>query len=240
MNIRYINTFIILMVMGLALGACSTSSKPSPAMPAVGPIQAYTEPEDSYGNPGSLFSDSSSGLLFEDTRARRVGDIILIKIVENTAAKSKADTTAERKGSNDIGVSAAFGRDNVSPLFFGGFMSSPVGSNPVLATTTNSKHEATGETKRENTVSTTLGARVVTVLPNNILEVAGVREIKVNGETEYMVVRGLVRSTDVLSDNSVLSTQLANSSIEYYGEGVLADKQNPGWLTRLIDMIWPF
>ena len=55
-----------------------------------------------------------------------------------------------------------------------------------------------------------------------------------------MVVRGLVRQSDVLSDNSVLSTQLANSTIEYYGEGVRADKQKTGWLTRLIDMIWPF
>lgn len=191
-------------------------------------------------NPGSIFTESASGLLFEDTRARRVGDIVLIKIVENTTAKSKADTNTERKGSNDIGVSAAFGRNSVSPLFFGGFMSSPVGASPVLGTHTNTKHEATGETKRENTVSTTIGGRVLNVLPNGILEVAGMREIKVNAETEYMVVKGLVRASDVLSDNSVLSTQLANSSIEYYGEGVLSDKQKPGWLTRLVDMIWPF
>lgn len=232
MNNRYINIFVLLLLVSFALGACSSSSKPGPTMPALAPVQEYTEPEDRYANPGSIFSASSSSLLFEDTRARRVGDIILIKIVENTKAKSKADTTAERKGSNDIGVSAAFGRSHI--------MGGIIGQNPIVGTTTNSKHEATGETKRENTVSTTIGGRVISVLPNGILEVAGMREIKVNAETEYMVVRGLVRSSDVLSDNSVLSTQLANSSIEYYGEGVLADKQSPGWLTRLIDMIWPF
>ena len=44
----------------------------------------------------------------------------------------------------------------------------------------------------------------------------------------------------MLSDNSVLSTQLAESSISYYGKGVLGDKQKPGWLTQLLDMIWPF
>lgn len=232
MNMRYINTFVALMVMGLALGACSTNSAPSPTMPAMGQVQSYSEPEDRFGNPGSIFTDSSSGLLFEDTRARRVGDIILIRIVEDTKAKSKADTTAERKGSNDIGVTAAFGWSKIGPA--------TVGADPVLGTTTNSKHEATGETKRENYVTTTIGGRVLNLLPNGILEVAGMREIKVNGEKEYMVVRGLVRQSDVLSDNSVLSTQLANSSIEYYGEGTLADKQNPGWLTRLIDFIWPF
>lgn len=240
MNIRYINTFLALVIMGFALSACAGGGQGSVTMPAMAPVQDYTEPEDRFGNPGSIFSESASGLLFEDTRARRVGDIILIKIVESTTAKSKADTTTERKGSNDVGVSAAFGRDKVSPVFFGGFLSSKIGADPVLGTTTNSKHEATGETKRENNVSTTIGGRVINVLPNGILEVAGMREIKVNAETEYMVVRGLVRQNDVLSDNSVLSTQLANSSIEYYGEGVLADKQGPGWLTRLVDLIWPF
>ena len=240
MNIRYLNTFVALMVIGLALGACSSGNDPNPTMPALAPVQTYTEPEDRFGNPGSIFSESASGLLFEDTRARRVGDIVLIKIVESTTAKSKADTTTERKGSNDVGVSAAFGRDKVSPIFFGGFLSSKIGADPMIGTHTNTKHEATGETKRENNVSTTIGGRVVNVLPNGILEVAGMREITVNGETEYMVVRGLVRQSDVLSDNSVLSTQLANSTIEYYGEGVLADKQKPGWLTRLVDMIWPF
>lgn len=238
MSIRYINTFVAILVMGLALGACSSGKEPNPTMPAMAPVQTYTEPEERFGNPGSIFTESASGLLFEDTRARRVGDIVLIKIVESTTAKSKADTTTERKGSNDIGVSAAFGRSNISP-FIGG-LGGKIGADPIIGTHTNSKHEATGETKRENNVSATIGGRVVNVLPNAILEVAGMREIKVNGETEYMVVRGLVRQSDVLSDNSVLSTQLANSSIEYYGEGVLADKQNPGWLTRLIDMIWPF
>lgn len=232
MKIHYINVFVALIVMGFALGACSSRSAPGPTMPAMAPVQAYTEPEARYDNPGSIFTDSASGLLFEDTRARRVGDIILIKIVEDTKAKSKADTTSERKASNDIGVSAAFGWKKIA--------GANIGADPIVGTSTNTKHEATGETKRENYVTTTIGGRVVTVLPNSILEVAGMREIKVNGETEYMVVRGLVRQSDVLSDNSVLSTQLANSSIEYYGEGTLADKQNPGWLTRLIDFIWPF
>lgn len=233
MNIRYINTFMVLVLMGFALTACSGRNAPGASMPSMAPVQEYAEPEDRHANPGSIFSESASGLLFEDARARRVGDIILIKIVEDTKAKSKADTTAERKNSNDIGVSAAFGRHMLLGTTLGA-------GTPVLGATTNSKNEATGETKRENTVTTTIGGRVINVLPNGILEVAGMREVKVNSETEYMVVRGLVRQSDVLSDNSVLSTQLANSTIEYYGEGVLADKQHPGWFTRLMDLVWPF
>jgi flagellar L-ring protein precursor FlgH len=55
-----------------------------------------------------------------------------------------------------------------------------------------------------------------------------------------MVVRGMARAKDVDADNTILSTQLADASIEYYGSGVLADKQKPGWFTRLMDNIWPF
>ena len=78
------------------------------------------------------------------------------------------------------------------------------------------------------------------LLPGGLMEIEGAREIRVNEETEYMVVRGMIRSKDVSADNSVLSTQIADASIEYYGKGVLSDKQKPGWFTRLMDNIWPF
>jgi flagellar L-ring protein precursor FlgH len=72
------------------------------------------------------------------------------------------------------------------------------------------------------------------------MQVQGAREIKVNDETQYMVVTGLIRQRDIDSDNSILSTQMADSRIDYYGKGVLADKQKSGWLTRLLDIVWPF
>ncbi|MDR2503788.1 MAG: flagellar basal body L-ring protein FlgH [Deltaproteobacteria bacterium] len=239
---NHLKIFLLLML-PLVLAGCAGKSAertPAPAMPALTPPQPYTEPEAHAANPGSIFSESSSGMLFEDSRARRVGDIILIKIVENTKASNKANTTTQRQSEVNYGISAAFGRNTVSPLFVGGFMSSPVGSNPIVSANSENKHEATGQTTRENSVSTTIGGRVINVLPNGILEVAGAREIKVNAETEYMVIKGLVRGSDVLSDNSILSTQLADSSIEYYGKGALAEKQGPGWLSRLLDTVWPF
>jgi flagellar L-ring protein precursor FlgH len=219
----------------LLLGGCNgAGSMPSPAMP-VTPPQAYTEPEQRYENPGSLFSDSaSSTMLFADNRARNVGDIVLVKIVETSKAKSKADTSAERKASNEVGVTAAFGRSRI----LNGKVGADVG--PILGTTTNTKNDATGETTRENYVTATIGARVIQVMPNGLMQVAGSRTIKVNDETQYMVVSGLLRSSDVAADNSVLSTQLSDSTIEYGGKGSLADKQRSGWLTRLVDNLWPF
>jgi flagellar L-ring protein precursor FlgH len=81
---------------------------------------------------------------------------------------------------------------------------------------------------------------VLNVLPGGVLQVQGARAVRVNEETQYMVVSGLVRMQDVGPDNSVESTMLADSRIEYFGEGVLADKQKQGWLTRLMDNVWPF
>lgn len=226
------------MALCLMSAACASHNDAPTPLPPMAPVQPYGEPEDFAANPGSIYSESASTLLFEDARARRVGDIILINIVENTKSKSKAETSADKNTSLSLGVSAFMGNSSFRP--FGVGPSGSVGANPMIGATSTSGHDATGETKRENYVTTTIGARVLQVLPNGILQVGGAREIRVNNETEYMVITGLVRTSDVLSDNSVLSTQLADSKISYYGKGILADKQKPGWLTRILDNIWPF
>ena len=233
--------FLIPAILGVTLAGCSAASRAPAPMPLIVPPQAYTEPEITQNNPGSLYSIAESTDLYADNRARQVGDIVLVKIVENSKSKSKADTTAERDTDSSIGIAAAFGKNTVG-LFpgAGGPFSGRVGMDPMLSTTHTSNLKATGETKRENYVTATIGARVLQVLPGGTLELGGMREIRVNDETQYMVVRGVVRAKDIASDNSVESTQLADSKIEYYGEGILADKQRPGWLTRLLDNIFPF
>ncbi|CAK7049417.1 MAG: Flagellar L-ring protein [Desulfovibrio sp.] len=222
------------------LGGCNGAARQATPMPPMVVPQAYTEPEEHYDNPGSIFSEASASYLFDDNRARKVGDIVLVKIVETSKAKHKADTTAERETTNEFSVGAAFGKSKAGILGFGGPLSGTVGIDPVLSTSRTSDHSATGETKRENYVTATMGARIVQVLPNGVMQVQGAREIKVNDETQYMVVTGLIRQRDIDSDNSILSTQMADSRIDYYGKGILADKQKSGWLTRLLDIVWPF
>ncbi|MDL2317247.1 flagellar basal body L-ring protein FlgH [Desulfovibrio sp. OttesenSCG-928-A18] len=222
-------------------GGCAGQERSAvPSLPMT-PPQVYTEPEQRYSNPGSLYSASESPDLYADNRARRVGDIILVKVVETSKSKSKADTTADKESTSSFGVGAAFGSSRTGLLpGLSGPLSGRVGVNPILSATSTSEHSATGETKRENYVTATIGAQVLQVLPGGLLQIEGARQIRVNDETQYMVVSGLVRTQDVGPDNSVESTQLANSRIEYYGEGVLADKQKPGWFTRLMDNLWPF
>ena len=228
-------------VMALAVTAgCNGAEHRASIMPPAVQTQRYTEPESRYENPGSLFSDSGQQYLFSDNRARNVGDLLVIKVVETSKAKHKADTNAEKTSSNEYGVAAAFGRTSVNPWLTGSILSGGVGIDPILSTTTSSKTDATGETKRENTITATMGARVVQVLPGGVMQVEGAREIRVNDETQYMVVRGLVRSRDVASDNTILSSQMTDMTLDYYGSGALADKQTGGWLSRLLDFVWPF
>lgn len=220
----------------LALVGCAGQDRHGVPSPPMTPPQQYTEPEAKYSNPGSLYSAAESPDLYADNRGRRVGDIVMVNVVENSKSKSKADTTADRETESSLGIAALFGRSSVGV----GGIKGKVGPDPMLSAATTSALSASGETKRENYVTATIAARVLNVLPGGVLQLQGAREIRVNDETQYMVISGLVRSQDVASDNSVESTQLADSRIEYYGKGVLADKQKQGWLTRLLDNIWPF
>ena len=220
--------------------ACGGSPTRRPALhPPVTPQQEYRQ-EAAANNPGSLFAASETDTLFEDSRARRVGDIVVVKLVENTKAQNKAETSSNKKSSNDYQVAAMFNRGHAGFIPFMPIGPQPSVGLPVLDTSSASGINSTGKTKRENYVTTSLATRVLRVLPGGLMEIEGAREIRVNEETEYMVVRGMIRSKDVSADNSVLSTQIADASIEYYGKGVLADKQKPGWFSRLMDNVWPF
>ena len=78
------------------------------------------------------------------------------------------------------------------------------------------------------------------VRPNGNLFIKGTREIKVNSETQYIILSGLIRPEDISPGNTILSSYIGNAKIEYSGDGSISDKQKPGWLTRIVDFIWPF
>lgn len=233
-NMRGLPARGFLCALALALAGCTAAEqKPTIIQPVTQPM-AYREPAPTYSNPGSIFSESDALLLFDDHRAKRVGDIVMVNVVESASAANEATTDTNRDSNSEYGVSALFGRSSI-PLVDG-----KVGSTPILGTNTKKEFSADGSTTRNNRVTATVAARVVNVLPDGLLRIEGARETKVNNETQFLVVAGLIRSRDVAADNSVLSTQMADAHISYYGEGVIADKQKPGWLTRLLDNIWPF
>jgi flagellar L-ring protein precursor FlgH len=214
-------------------GCTAATTTPTLMQPVVQPM-AFQEPAPTYSNPGSLFNEQEAQYLFADNRARRVGDIVTVKVVESSTGTNTANTTANRDSSTEVTVSSLFGR-TAMPVT-GGL----IGNDPLFATETSREFKGDGTTTRRNTITATVAARVINVMSDGLLQIEGARETKVNNETQYLVVSGLIRSRDVAADNSILSTQIADAQIAYYGKGVVSDKQRPGWFTRLMDNVWPF
>ncbi len=226
------------------LAACAPATKQAKPMPQLTPSVAKAPPPSQ--NPGSIFSQNQPTFLFEDTRARRIGDILTINIVDTSKSDLKAETKNDRTSSNNLGVANYFGNKEFAGNLSGQLggpnfgMKGLVGAENMVSASTAQKFQSKGETKRESAVTASVGCRIVNILPGGVMQVEGARQTRVNNENQIIVVKGLVRPIDVTPDNTVASTQLADCQIEYYGEGDLADRQKSGWLARLLDNVWPF
>ena len=182
--------------------------------------------------PGSLYRGAE---WFTDHRARQVGDVITVQIVESAEASSEASTETGRESSLKASLDKFLGLSKEYP-------SSHPFLNPFkgISASTSSDFKGSGTTTRKSKLSTTISAMVVEVLPNGNLVIEGSRRIMVNGEDQSIVLRGIVRPEDVSEENVVLSTAICNAQISYTGRGVVAEQQRPGWFARLFFYIWPF
>lgn len=229
------NILLLMAASAMLFGCAAPNRNPTPMPELTQPVEMERE---AVNNPGSMFDPNRAEYLYDDNRAWRVGDIVMVVVTENTTARHTAETTAERETDVNFGISAF---PTEGPL---GLIGGPLGLNDpektrIRANATND-FEGTGETSRESEFSATVATRIVKRLPGNVLQVEGARRIQVNNETQILVVRGLMRQRDISSDNTVPSANLAQAQIELYGNGVLADKQKPGWLSRILDNIYPF
>ena len=181
---------------------------------------------------GSLFVASRTDY-FTDLRATKVGDLVMVQIVENDKAKKKNDTKAERTNNFSAGVPNLFGyefrraKDEKS-------------TDPLISANYQSKHDAKAKITREDSVTATIGCTVIEVLPSGNMVIRGSKEVLVAQENQTVTLQGVIRPSDITASNSVLSTQIADAKIWYTGRGVLSDKNSPGWLARLLDNFWPF
>ncbi len=187
---------------------------------------------------GSLWpGETSRNTLFQDLRARYVGDIVTINVSEKTSAVKEATTSTARKSDTDIGISTAFGLPlnlRMSNLFGSGNSFSP-----EVKSAYDAKFDGSGKTERSGELSAVISARVVDVLPNGNLVIEGKKDTIVNNELQYLIISGIVRPEDITDENTILSTLISDARIEYSGKGVVADEQNHGWLRRILDNIWP-
>jgi flagellar L-ring protein FlgH len=189
-----------------------------------------TEPAE-----GSLYTDQAMDI-YKDSRAKRVGDILLVEIIETASGKESASTSAERASSIEGGISQFFGFEKWLSNKNANFTP----SNKNLSVDLKNDFEGAGNPSRNSTVTATISARIIDITMEGNLIIQGYRETRVNNETHFLILSGIVRPRDISASNSIRSTHIADARIEYSGTGVISDKQQPGWLARGVDILWPF
>ena len=241
-GIKMLRTLFCFISLGtLVLSGCATITNDTAHVPEIKRIQApqYPQWQEPVKAEGSLWSDSDGINLFPDRRARKVGDTVVVRIVEDPEASLEANTSTKRSSSLDA-----------SKLKLFGFMKALAESNSRLAQNPGTddlalaslglKFDGEGTSDRKGHVKAYISAMVVQVLPNGNLYINGKREIKVNNEIQYITLSGVIRPDDVSPTNEISSAFVADARISYAGIGVVSDKQRPGWLGKAVDYVWPF
>ena len=198
-------------------------AKPAPAAEA--PTAAQRRPAS-----GSLFQQTSYRPAFEDSRARLLGDIVTIQIVESLAASQVSASTVNRNTSSDNTLSTAplKGLIGVDLL------------NLNMAAKTNNDFSGKGGTTSANTFTGSITTTVIEVLPNGNLIVAGEKQIGVNQNVDVMRFSGTVDPRLLQPNNIISSTQVANVRVESRGRGAQGEAQTVGWLSRFFLSFNPF
>ena len=231
---------LMLMLSLTVLVGCSTV----PSTNVHQPMSVRSAPtSERVASNGAIYQANYARPLFEDRRARNIGDVITINIVESTSASKNVSSSAGRTSS--VAETAA------TPTIFG-YTPSPskLGVAGILGGATNfdtsitasgvQKFEGKVDTSQKNALLGTLTVTVIDVLPNGNLLVSGEKQMGLNEGTEYVRFSGVVNPSTISSANVVTSTQVADARIEFKGRGEMDSAQAMGWLTRFFLSVLPF
>ena len=218
-----------------ALPAAAKQKKAKP--PAETPLDRYvheatTRPSDArLASPGSLWSPSSrlaDGA--RDLRASQVDDIVTIVVSEQSNATATGATKTARTSKANSSVTALAGVTRAAGPWAN-----------LAGVSGQTSLDGQGTTSRQTNMTTTLTARVIAVLPNGNLVLAGAKDVQINSERQEVMVRGVIRPIDLGADNQVGSDRLAQLEVKINGKGVVNDAvRRPFILYRLLMGILPF
>ncbi|MFT3783258.1 MAG: flagellar basal body L-ring protein FlgH [Nibricoccus sp.] len=175
---------------------------------------------------------NSERSMYADHKAARKGDILTVVISESVAQSSSQSKKSGKSSSMDAGVT--------SFLFPSSGMGKHKGELPTTGFSAKNDFAGTGEVNNTQSISGRAAVLVTDVLPNGNLVIEGARVITFSGETQYVVLHGIVRADDVTTANTVASTNIADVRVEFISEGELTDAQKRGWLTKLVDHLRPY
>lgn len=204
---------------------------PPPERPEVETVDAQRAQE-----PGSLWNEvQARRLMGLDAGARQVGDLVTVLIVEQTTTQLDASTDVSSEREVAAAIDALLGAEKRLTAAH-----PDMGGTIALGAGSSSSFSGTGGTTRGSALQTMLTCEVIEVLANGNLRIWGYKQVRVNRETQYVVLEGVLRPRDIQMDNTVTSDRLATAKFEVTGTGVVADKQGPGLFARVLDHLWPF
>lgn len=216
---------------GLILGASLLSGcsllqqttnvhQPMTARPAPKPVQMEVT--------GSIFSANSRSL-FEDRRARYVGDTLTINLVEKNQASKSSNASADRASTVAVGLPVVTG-----------LLGKNLVANVSAAADDTQTFAGKGAAAANNAFTGTVTVTVIDVYPNGNLLVSGEKQVAINQGQEFIRFSGVVNPTYVTSTNTVQSTQVADARVEYKASGYMDEAQTMGWMQRLFLNVLPF
>ena len=208
----------------LLLAACTSVPPTNVHQPMTARPQARAEnavPNGSIYQPGTR-------TLFEDRRARYVGDTMTINISETTSAATKSNTSANRSGSISASVPTVSGLPGKSL------------QGMELSAKSGVSHNGKGEAAANNVFNGTITVTVIDVMPNGNLLVSGEKQVSIGAGTEYIRLSGIVNPYFISTANSISSANVADARIEYKESGIISEAQVMGWLARFFLSALPF
>ena len=208
---------MVLVALALLGGCAPFPAREPPLEQTLLPAMAVAPPTD-----GAIYSSGSGLSLFEDQKARNVGDTLTIILAESTAAKSTAATSTSKDTSSDISAPTVFGQ---GVTFHG---------KNIMQGSLAAKHDfsGSGDSTQSNTLQGNVTVTVVARLPNGNLIVRGDKRLQLNQSDETVRIEGVVRPADIAPDNTIASSRVASARIAYSGSGALAESNAKGWLAR--------
>ena len=232
--------YVLTVAVTVALTGCNSTPRRDPGFAASYP-DVVVDPMSAQTNSGAIFKRGYDIALFEDVKARRIGDVLTIRLSEANVANKSSDTTITRDHTSTVtnptilGTTAQFDLPGALPL--------ANTQDNTLASSLSAQHDFSGdaESALSNSLTGDISVTVADVLPNGNLVVRGEKRLNLNQGNEYIKISGIVRPIDITTDNSVVSTRVADATIIYNGDGATADANRMGWLSRFfVSAVFPF
>jgi flagellar L-ring protein precursor FlgH len=217
---------LVMMQIVWILSGCGFMAGRDRPLPEIDPGRSVAA--QSQATDGAIYAAGRDVALFEDLKARRIGDLLTIVLRESTSASKSASTKTKKDTSIDLPGPTLAGR------------AVTVNGKPILESSLEGTREFDGQgsSSQSNTLSGNITVTVVNRLPNGNLLVQGEKWLRLNQGDEFVRISGVIRPYDIQQDNTVTSDRVADARISYGGRGMVASANRAGWLARFFNSSW--